>query len=98
MPNESDSKRRIISPFSRSKIAEIQTDLRNDHSTEQLEPPAVPQQRIEHPHPVSAFRNIALSAITFAAVVSPATTIPVGPVSDPGISRNLPKAEETSSS
>ena len=97
MPNESDSKPRVVNPFSPSKIAKIQSEVRNDHSTEQWQPPSIPEQPIEHPHPISAFQKIALFASTLAAIVSPATTIPVGPLSGPGSSLSL-DAQQSSSS
>jgi hypothetical protein len=98
MPNESDSKPRVVSPFSPSRIAEVQSEVHNDHSTEQWQPPSVLQQPIKHPHPISAFKKIALFASTFAAIATSGTTIPLGPLSGPGSSLSLKDAQQSSSS
>ena len=98
MPNESDSRPRVVNPFTPSKIAKIQSEVRNDHSAAQWQPPSVLQPPIEQHHPISAFQKIALFASAFAAIVSSVTTIPSGPLSGPGSSVSLKDAQQSSSS
>jgi len=103
MTNENDSRpklrsKRIVSPFTPSKIAQIEIELRNKGSKEQPQPPPVLQPPAEHYRPLSLFQKIALSVAAFAAIVSRVTKIPVGPLTGPGTSISLRSVQESVSS